>query len=447
MLPKTKARVLFGSALILVSLSGSFAFIAISRLLQAQAWVAHTREVQIALSQVGTVVSRAGRTRTEYVDSGDPRHLQEHQIALAQIAPTLAELNHLINDNPSQLNRVAELEKIVDQRLSLMRQSVALEQSGQSTLEKQSVLTQSIVSVAGEMDSLIQKMQDEEQYLLEQRISRSSEGERLTAIVLCLAFVLATVLFIFHYRLLSIELAGRQYAEASLRKLSARILQLQDEERRKFSRELHDSLGQYLVGVKMNLDTLDRSMPGNGLIADCNRLLDAALAETRTISHLLHPPLLDEAGFASAARWYVEGFSKRSGIAIGLDIPERFDRLPGRVEIAMFRILQEGLTNIHRHSLSSEAEISVTAGPDNVCLTIHDNGKGIAPAVLQRFRSDGAHLGVGLAGMRERIRELGGHLDIRSDLGGTLITAMLPTSRKLDGTERMEPTRDSTSSA
>ena len=154
--------------------------------------------------------------------------------------------------------------------------------------------------------------------------------------------------------MLNAELKAREQAEASLRTLSVRLLELQDQERRKFSRELHDSLGQYLVGAKMNLAMLGKSLPDNALIAECLKLLDQAMTETRTISHLLHPPLLDETGFASAARWYVEGFAKRSGIQTSLDMPEDLGRLPSSLELALFRVLQESLTNVHRHSKSQQ---------------------------------------------------------------------------------------------
>jgi signal transduction histidine kinase len=427
MLPKTKSRLLFGSALGLLCVSGVATFVAMSHLQAAQEWVSHTREVQVALSEVNTIVSRAGRTRTEFVDSGDLNRLRDHQLALAEIPATLTLLKHLISDNPPQQKRVAELEKLVEQRVGLMRQSVALKQTGHSTLENQSRITKSIVSVASQMDGLIQQMQDQEQSLLELRIDRWRKGERLAAILLWSAFLIAGMFLIFHYRLLRRELHGRERAEASLRKLSARILQIQDDERRKFSRELHDSLGQYLAGAKMNLDSLAHTLPDNTVIADCSDLLEHAIKETRTISHLLHPPLLDEAGFASAARWYVEGFSKRSGIQTKLNISEPFDRLSPAVELAMFRVLQESLTNIHRHSRSSTSDIAVARGPRNVSLTIRDNGGGISSALLQRISTDGVHVGVGLAGMRERVRELGGRLEIHSDTTGTLVTAILPT--------------------
>ena len=178
-----------------------------------------------------------------------------------------------------------------------------------------------------EADTLLQKMQDDEQLLLDARREQSERLFRITAYILSAAFLVALALFFFHYRLLNAELNAREQAEASLRALSVRLLELQDQERRKFSRELHDSLGQYLVGVKMNLTMLGNSVPANALISECMKLLDQAMTETRTISHLLHPPLLDETGFASAARWYVEGFSKRSGIQTSLDMPEDLGRL------------------------------------------------------------------------------------------------------------------------
>ncbi len=150
----------------------------------------------------------------------------------------------------------------------------------------------------------------------------------------------------------------------SLRNLTGRVLQLQDEERRRFSRELHDSLGQYLAAVKMNLHMFSNSQPGNKLLSEAIHLLDQSIAETRTISHLLHPPLLDEARFSSAAKWYLDGFAQRSGIAVKADLPNDLGRLPKPVELGLFRVLQESLTNIHRHSGSSRAEVALKLFPD-----------------------------------------------------------------------------------
>jgi signal transduction histidine kinase len=429
MLTRTKTRILFGSALLLFFLSAASAFVAIARLLDAEKWVTHTRDVQIALAQVNTVTTRAARTRTEYINSGDPERLRDHQAAIAQVPETLRSVKTLIADNPPQQERERSLEKLAGQRLALFQQSIALRQSGQTSLEKQAAIAQAGVAVGSEMDSLTQEMQEEEQDLLEERVAQRERSGRLAAGLLALTFVVAGLLFVVDYRLLNRELEARQEAQASLQKLSARILNLQDEERRKFSRDLHDSMGQLLASVKMNLDLLAQSNLDNAALANCSELLDQALRETRTISYLLHPPLLDQAGFEIAAKEYVEGFSKRSGIPVTLEMPEPMDRLAAPIELALYRVLQESLTNIHKHSGCSQAMIAVKLSPAKVSMSIRDNGKGIAPAVLKGFRGNGTHLGVGVAGMRERLRELGGQLDIDSDSIGAIVTATLPRTK------------------
>lgn len=213
---------------------------------------------------------------------------------------------------------------------------------------------------------------------------------------------------------------------AALRRLSARLLRVQDEERRRIARELHDSLGQYLTAAKINLDVLARTSGDGAYLREAQQLIDRAISDTRTLSHLLHPPLLDEAGFISAARWYVEGFGKRSGIRTSLEIPEGFDRLPSEIETALFRILQEALTNVHRHSGSRSVEVRLTRDSTFVALVIQDHGKGIPQDTLDRFKKSGTNVGVGLAGMRERIKELGGTFHLESGPKGTLLKATVP---------------------
>jgi signal transduction histidine kinase len=213
----------------------------------------------------------------------------------------------------------------------------------------------------------------------------------------------------------------------ALRRLSSRLLRVQDEERRRIARELHDGLGQYLTAAKINLDVLARSDGDGGLyLREAQQLIDRAISDTRTLSHLLHPPLLDEAGFASAARWYVESFGKRCGIAVVLGIPDLHERLSSETETALFRILQEALTNVHRHSGSRSVEIHLTRNASSVVLSVQDHGKGVPPETLARFQKDGTNVGVGLAGMRERVKELGGSLVIESSSQGTLLRATLP---------------------
>jgi signal transduction histidine kinase len=212
----------------------------------------------------------------------------------------------------------------------------------------------------------------------------------------------------------------------ALRRLSVKLLRVQDEERRRIARELHDSLGQDLTAAKISLDMLALDGGSNSVyLQDAQALVNRSIADTRTLSHLLHPPLLDEAGFVSAARWYVEGFGKRSGIATNLHIPEHVHRLPRRTETALFRILQEALTNVHRHSGSRAVEVQVITDEAQVMLTVKDYGMGVPREVLDRFWKTG-NVGVGLAGIRERLKELGGSLEIESNRDGTLLRATIP---------------------
>jgi PAS domain S-box-containing protein len=224
-----------------------------------------------------------------------------------------------------------------------------------------------------------------------------------------------------------LDVTARRNAESAYRRLSSRLLRLQDEERRRIAREMHDSLGQYLTALKINLEVAGTSFEQqrSELLAECVQLANSCLTETRTLSHLLHPPLLDEAGLGSAARWYINGFAERSGIKVNLDIPVDFKRLSLPVETALFRVLQESLTNIHRHSQSAAADIHLGLSDGHVNLAIRDYGKGIPEHVLKRFNQSGT-TGVGLAGMRERIYELGGQLEIRAENQGTTVSASIP---------------------
>ena len=232
------------------------------------------------------------------------------------------------------------------------------------------------------------------------------------------------------------DITARKRAEEAARALSGRILSLQDDERRRIARELHDSLGQYLVSIKVNLDLLSNTLPDpqqNAMVSECLSNVDQCITETRTISHLLHPPLLDEAGLASAARWYVDGFAQRSGFHVDLDLPHEMERLDRDVETALFRVLQEALTNVHRHSGGSIVRITVEVDHERVRLRITDNGDGIPIDRLRSLQQDDSVAGVGLAGMRQRMRELGGTLKIVPASPGTTIEATVPLVRGVRG--------------
>jgi two-component system NarL family sensor kinase len=217
---------------------------------------------------------------------------------------------------------------------------------------------------------------------------------------------------------------------AELQKLSQRLLQVQDQERRKVARDLHDTTGQTLAALKISVSFLQESCKGEpsklALVSEVSELADQAIGEIRTLSYLLHPPLLDEVGFACAAEWYVEGFAKRSGITVSAHMDDSPQRLPKRMEIALFRVLQESLTNVHRHSGASVVRVRFQHQPEAVTLEIRDFGRGIPAEKLGRLRQAGPEAGVGLAGMRERMHELTGQLEIESDGQGTSVRAIVP---------------------
>jgi signal transduction histidine kinase len=238
-------------------------------------------------------------------------------------------------------------------------------------------------------------------------------------------------------------------ANRKLRRLTTRLLELQDEERRRIARELHDSVGQMLAALSMNLSgvraDIDRLTKATATLTDSEDLVQEMCKEVRTISHLLHPPLLDEAGLSSALGWYADGFAQRSKIAVDVDCPDDFGRVPREMETAVFRLVQECLTNIHRHSGSATAKIRLHRSKHEVVIEVEDKGKGIPAEKMDRMTSAGTP-GVGITGMKERVRQLGGTLEINSDSTGTRIVARLPIS-ETSSNEDLSPTPETSSSA
>jgi len=228
------------------------------------------------------------------------------------------------------------------------------------------------------------------------------------------------------------DLTKLKRTEQQLRVVSGHLLNLRDEERRKLGRDLHDSAGQLLSMAKLNLSLAGEHLGSinqraAAYIEECSKLIDQALSEVRTISYLLHPPLLEELGLAGVLPWYVSGFSDRSRIKVSLDLPKNMGRLPRELELGLFRILQECLTNVHRHSNSSTASISLSFGNKQVRLKVEDQGKGMA-ATTEQSGNEGRTTGVGLSGIRERVTNLGGHMQIRSGDWGTAVEVVFPST-------------------
>ena len=214
---------------------------------------------------------------------------------------------------------------------------------------------------------------------------------------------------------------------SELRRLSSSLIATQDEERRRIARELHDGLGQDLVAIKMMLDGIlqqDHSASRKQVAADVSTLIDRTIQQVRSISHLLHPPLLDEVGLRAALKWYLEGFTKRSGIETDLDVqPSSFPRIAPELETAVFRIVQEALTNVFRHSGARKGWVTILKQDSQVVVTVRDDGKGISDHIVE-FRPDS--IGIGIGGMRQRVKEFGGELQLRNSNPGTVVEVVIP---------------------
>ncbi len=215
-----------------------------------------------------------------------------------------------------------------------------------------------------------------------------------------------------------------------LRNLSRELLLRHDEDRRRIAGELHDTTAQTLVAASMALSRLEAETArldasARSLLAEGKSHLDQSLKELRALCYFLHPPLLDESGLASSLSWYASTFSKESGIQLELNLPDRMRRLPRKMETAIFRIAQEALDNVRKHTKSSVARVSIETTQGSLLVAVEDEGQGIDEETLEKIRV-GAHLGIGIAGMRERAMQLGGSLEIWSGVKGTKIRMAIP---------------------
>jgi PAS domain S-box-containing protein len=227
------------------------------------------------------------------------------------------------------------------------------------------------------------------------------------------------------------DIEDRKRAEEELRRLSGQLLRLQDEERRRIARDLHDSTGQNLVALATSLSQLRASIPSSGrklrkLASQCQALADQCIREVRTLSYLLHPPMLDEAGLEDAIRHYAGGFTERTGIEVELEISPRLGRMRPNAEMALFRVVQESLTNIQRHSGSSQAKIRIERDPGKVTLEVSDKGSGIPGNLRRQNGKLSLGFGVGIPSMHERVKLIGGQLDIESSSSGTTVRVTIP---------------------
>lgn len=241
-----------------------------------------------------------------------------------------------------------------------------------------------------------------------------------------------------HNEALKKEIAEKEQAreelvrsENSLRQLSLELLRTQDEERRRIGREMHDSIGQYLSALKMKLGLLETRNPNldpqsQRDLQQCATVLEQCVREVRTISYLLYPPMLEEMGLKSAINWYLDGFMQRSGIKVNFNAPDSLERPSRDIELALFRVLQESLTNVHKHSGASLVDIQLSRENGAIHLNVRDYGRGLPAAIVSGRQPQSSLFGVGLRGMNERMLQLGGRLALSSASPGTLVRASVP---------------------
>jgi signal transduction histidine kinase len=428
MLRYPSPRTIFLSAIALLLFSAMTAGWTIYRLYESEQWVHHTFEVELHLGSVESNLSRAGRARTMYVTTGDPQALQEFAKARGAAFDDLSAVRSLTSDNAEQRDRSDQLETAMTARLAAVEKGIELAKSGNTDKLAQADLTAVIVEWANRTAAITEEMKQTEEALLKQRTEIAGNLFRLILVVLLLTFLLAVFLIWEHYSRLVQELNDRTLAEQRSRGLSLQVLRAQDEERRRIARDLHDGLGQSLAAARIISESYLQSHPNEEAIIELNTILDDSLNGARNLSYLLHPPLLDEIGLASAIEWFVEGYAKRTGINVSFEVKGTTRRLPQVTELTLFRILQESLTNIQRHAKAPGAEVALRYDNDHVGLRVRDHGMGIAPERLHEINDRGPQLGFGLTGMKHRVQEQSGTFALTSGGSGTTIEVKLPVS-------------------
>jgi signal transduction histidine kinase len=419
-------RLIFASAIFLLIVCGVASVWTFYRIYSGEKWVRHTYIVQVLVGDIESDLARMGRARQTYLQTEDKQYLQDIEAAHTELFDKISQLKVLVQDNVDQESSAEKLEQATDGRCHTLNESLQLVESGNSTHEAQDNYSAQLVDWSRQTSAIAKDMRDEESRLLDRRLLLTNSLFLWIITIFAITFILSLYMLWEHYRGLTRELTQRKLAERNAQHLSAQLLGAQDQERRKIARDLHDGLGQILVAAKMIADTLVNRPPEKRNLLDLKALLDDAVASTRSMSHLLHPPLVDELGFTSAARTYLEGFSRRTGVKISFDLPDSEERLPRDLELTLFRVLQEALTNIQRHSKSTTAEVQLSANAKMATLKVRDHGVGLPPEIIQSFHENGTSVGVGLAGMKERVRERNGEFEIRSDSEGTSISATFP---------------------
>jgi signal transduction histidine kinase len=462
---RDKVGIAFIIALISVMAMGALQYRTERRLEEENQRVSHTQEVLRDLAALRNGLNRADASAQSFVITGDSGYLTPFIQATKNIRDQLQSLGKLTADNAGQQDRLDKLEPLENSSIRALQSEIDARKAGTLAPEELLPLENSVRKATDDARLTVADMEAEEAALLRQRNEAAQRSNHQTNLLILFGSLTAFVLLGASGVALYFDMTARREVEASrikayealeraneglekqvaerrqaelrlqaseqsLRQLSLRLLQTQDDERRRIARELHDNAGQYLAAIGMALDAarnaaLNLPTPLIRKLEEASEITKACITEVRTLSHLLHPPLLEELGLSSAVRWYVEGFSDRSGIRVQIEMPEELGRLGDDVEIVLFRVLQESLTNIHRHSQSKTATIRIGADSRQAWLEVQDEGKGRDDG-NGNVSSEPFRAGVGITGMRERVTDLAGVFEISPGGNGTRVKAVLP---------------------
>jgi signal transduction histidine kinase len=389
-------------------------------------WLGHTYEMKSELANLE--LNRAMLHEAANTAVSSEEAAARTRSAIDAIRESLSRLKQLTQDNPAQHERVEQLEPVVERHTAQIASGQGNGAAQNASQDRGNAPEDATIGrIVGDINAEETQLLGERQALWDRDFERNI-GVLAFAVAACL-LLLFTNMHLLREDARSSRVAAKHIQESadSYRALSARVIALQDAERRRIGRELHDSVGQSLAALQMNLEQLPaaREESGAALVTESTELVRRTAQEVRTLSHLLHPPLLDVVGFVAAGKNYVEQFARRSGIEAKVNFPDGISMPSKEAELVLFRVLQEALTNVHRHAQATAVEVRLARHDHEVMLSIQDNGRGLPPGAVESFEG-GMASGVGLAGMRERLAEFGGKLHVESSRSGTIVNASIP---------------------